>query len=191
MLSDRQEQIIDESIKIISERGIQGMTIKNLSKAIGISEPGIYRHFNSKTEIILGILTRFQELAISFSQNVKVQQINSVEKIRFIFSQMIQTFAENPSTVSVFFAEEIFNNEAILKNKIIEIGEMHAKTIEQIVIVGQADNIIRKDIDAKSLTLVLMGSLRFTVKSWDFFDHAFDLKQEGSKIIEVLTKILK
>ncbi|MCD4664213.1 MAG: TetR/AcrR family transcriptional regulator, partial [Bacteroidales bacterium] len=45
MLSDRQQQIIEESIKIIDEKGIQGLTIKNLSKAIGISEPGIYRHF--------------------------------------------------------------------------------------------------------------------------------------------------
>ena len=64
MLTERQQQIIEESIKIIDDKGIQGLTIKNLSKAIGISEPGIYRHFESKTEILLSILNNFKEMAI-------------------------------------------------------------------------------------------------------------------------------
>ncbi|MCK5675079.1 MAG: helix-turn-helix transcriptional regulator, partial [Spirochaetales bacterium] len=47
-LTKRQRQIIDISINIISERGIQDLTMKNLSSQLGISEPAIYRHFESK-----------------------------------------------------------------------------------------------------------------------------------------------
>lgn len=39
MLTKRQAEIIEKSILIIDEKGIQGLTIKSLSKAIGISEP--------------------------------------------------------------------------------------------------------------------------------------------------------
>ena len=53
MLTERQQEILDKSIEIISRKGIQGLTIKNLSKEIGISEPAIYRHFESKTDILL------------------------------------------------------------------------------------------------------------------------------------------
>jgi len=52
MLTDRQIEIINKSIDIIATKGIQGLTIKNLSKEIGISEPAIYRHFESKTDIL-------------------------------------------------------------------------------------------------------------------------------------------
>ncbi len=52
MLSERQIQIRDEATKLIASKGIQGFTIKNLSKAIGISEPGLYRHFESKVDIL-------------------------------------------------------------------------------------------------------------------------------------------
>ncbi|MBL6964026.1 MAG: helix-turn-helix transcriptional regulator, partial [Candidatus Marinimicrobia bacterium] len=52
--TERQDQIIQESIQLIAEKGIQGLTIKNISKAIGITEPAIYRHFDSKNDIILG-----------------------------------------------------------------------------------------------------------------------------------------
>ncbi|MCK5774772.1 MAG: TetR/AcrR family transcriptional regulator, partial [Bacteroidales bacterium] len=43
--SDRQRQIINESIQIIHIKGIQGLTIKNISLAIEVSEAAIYRHF--------------------------------------------------------------------------------------------------------------------------------------------------
>ena len=38
MKTKRQLEIIETSIKLISEKGIQGLTIKNISKEIGISD---------------------------------------------------------------------------------------------------------------------------------------------------------
>jgi len=64
MQTERQEQIIEKSISLIAQKGIQGFTIKNLSKAIGFSEPAaIYRHFKSKTSILLAILDNFKFMA--------------------------------------------------------------------------------------------------------------------------------
>ena len=52
----RQLQIIQESITLIAEKGIQGLTMKNLASAIGVSEPALYRHFKSKNDILSGII---------------------------------------------------------------------------------------------------------------------------------------
>ena len=191
MLSKRQEQIVEESIKIIDEKGIQGLTIKNLSKAIGISEPGIYRHFESKTEIILSILNNFKEMAEMLSGLMKDFQGTAIEKIEFMFSRMLELFSATPSMVSVIFSEEIFKNEELLKLKITEVLNTHATTIEHIIEKGQAENDVRKDIDLKTLALMIMGSLRLLVKRWDLNNHNFDLNNEGSKLISGLEKILK
>ncbi len=190
MLTDRQQQIIEESINIIDEKGIQGLTIKNLSKAIGISEPGIYRHFESKTEILLSILNNFKELAIMLSEMMETYEGTAIEKISFMFSKMLELFSETPSMVSVIFSEEIFKNEFVLKNKIIEILNLHAQTLENIVTKGQLEKNVREDIDNKSLALIAMGSLRLLVKKWDLNNHNFNLKTEGDKLIAVLGKVL-
>ena len=191
MLSERQQQIIDESINIIDEKGIQGLTIKNLSKAIGISEPGIYRHFESKTEILLSILNNFKEMAIMLSELMETYEATAIEKIRFMFSKMLELFSETPSMVSVIFSEEIFKNEEVLKIKIVEILNLHAQTIENIISKGQSEKNIRQDIDEKSLALLAMGSLRLLVKRWDLNNHNFNLSAEGKKLITVLSKVLE
>lgn len=190
MLTERQEQIIEESIKIIDEKGIQGLTIKNLSKAIGISEPGIYRHFESKTEILLSILNNFKEMAIMLSGIMETYEASAIEKISFMFSKMLELFSETPSMVSVIFSEEIFKNEEVLKNKIVEILNLHAQTLENIISKGQLEKNVREDIDEKSLALMAMGSLRLLVKKWDLNNHNFNLKTEGNKLIAVLSKVL-
>ena len=190
MLSERQQQIIEESIKIIDEKGIQGLTIKNLSKAIGISEPGIYRHFESKTEILLSILNNFKEMAIMLSEMMETLEISAIEKIRFMFSKMLELFSETPSMVSVIFSEEIFKNEEVLKIKIVEILNLHAQTLENIISKGQSEKNVREDIDEKSLALIAMGSLRLLVKKWDMNNHIFNLNTEGNKLITVLGKVL-
>jgi AcrR family transcriptional regulator len=190
MLSDRQQQIIEESIKIIDDKGIQGLTIKNLSKAIGISEPGIYRHFESKTEILLTILNNFKDMAIVLSGLMKDFEGTAIEKITFMFSRMLDLFSETPSLVSVIFSEEIFKNEELLKLKITEVLNLHAQTIEDIIATGQKEKNVRQDIELKTLALIIMGSLRLLVKRWDLNNHNFDLRKEGHKLLEGLNKIL-
>ncbi len=188
--TDRQTEIMEAALNLISKKGIQGLTLKNISKKIGISEPAIYRHFASKTDILLSILSNFKEMAVMLSNMMKGYQAPASEKINFLFSRMLELFTETPSMVSVIFSEEIFKNEPVLKTRIIEILNLHAQTIENIILKGQEEDNTRTDVDAKNLTLIAMGSFRLLVKKWDLNNHNSNLSDEGNNLIEMLNKIL-
>ncbi|MCK5846625.1 MAG: TetR/AcrR family transcriptional regulator [Bacteroidales bacterium] len=183
MQTERQIQIIDVSMELIADKGIQGFTIKNLSHAIGISEPAIYRHFKSKTDILLTVLNNFKEMGEMMSMIVSNDD-TAIQKIEFMFSKMLEIFTEQPSIISIIFSEEIFKNETVLKTTIIDILNIHQNNIESIIEKGQLDNNVRKDIDKSSFALIFMGSLRLLVKRWDLNDHNFNLEKEGEKLID-------
>ncbi len=191
MQTERQKEIIEAGLELITEKGIQGMTIKNLSKKIGISEPAIYRHFESKTEILLSILGNFKDMAVMLSKMMETFEATAIEKLTFMFSKMLELFSENPSIVSVIFSEEIFKNEEVLKIQMVSMLNLHAQTIEAIIQKGQQENNVRTDIDEKSLALLSMGAFRLLVKRWDLNDHNFDLTKEGEKLTGILGKIIK
>jgi AcrR family transcriptional regulator len=190
ILTERQTEIIDKSIDIIGTKGIQGLTIKNLSKVIGISEPAIYRHFDSKTAILITILDNFKEMASFMGASMKDNNGTAMAKIEFMFSQIIGIFTESPSFISVIFSEEIFRNNSILKGKIIEIMDQNEQTIETIIKQGQEKGEIRTDIDGNTLALIIMGTLRFRVKLWDLKNYHGNMIQEGAELIETLRLIL-
>jgi AcrR family transcriptional regulator len=191
MLSERQEQIIAESIKLIDEKGIQGLTIKNLSKAIGISEPGIYRHLESKTDILLSILKNFEEMSSFMNEVIKEGEGTTISKIEFMFSKIIELFSVEPSHISVVFSEELFKNDEALKSKIIEIMNMKEKAIEDIILEGQNNGEVRNDIGNKTLALIVIGALRFRIKQWDLRNQHKNLEEEGQELIKGLRLILE
>jgi len=45
-------RILNEALKIFSIKGIRETTIKDIARAVGITEGAIYRHFDSKEQIV-------------------------------------------------------------------------------------------------------------------------------------------
>ncbi len=190
-MTRRQYEIVEKSIDIIANKGIQGLTIKNLAREIGISEPAIYRHFKSKIDILLAILKNFDELSSFMDEALKDSPESAIHKIELMFTKIIQIFYEEPSHISVVFSEEIFKNDKKLQNKIVDIMNSKVTTIADILSEGQNNGEIRKDIDNKTLAMIVVGSLRFMVKKWDLTNQHKNLHEEGMKLINGLTLILK
>ncbi len=191
MKTARQIEIAETALDLISEKGIQGMTMKNLSKKIGISEPAIYRHYENKIEILIAILDIFKEnVATIFQQELHANR-TALEKIEDLFMQHFNSFSRNPSLVSVIFSEEIFRNEPTLISKIYEVIEKNAAILRSIIQQGQARNEIRSDIGANHLAIVIMGSLRLFVKQWQFNNYVFDLNVKGKELVTSIINLLR
>ena len=189
-LTQRQGEIINFSIEIIGEKGIQALTIKNIAQKLGVSEPAIYRHFKSKTAILLAILDTFEELFEFISDSLATQEISTLEKIEFIFSRITAIFVASPAYVSVIFSEELFKNEESLQSKINSLMETKARVINEIIADGQKTEEIRRDIEAETLALMVMGSLRLLVKQWDLKNQRDTIEQDSKKLINALALVL-
>ena len=52
----RKRQIVQKTLELIAEVGIQGATMSRIAEVVGISEPSLYSHFSSRQEILLAAL---------------------------------------------------------------------------------------------------------------------------------------
>jgi AcrR family transcriptional regulator len=184
MTTERQQEIIETAFGLINEKGIQGLTIKNLSKRLGITEPAIYRHFDNKIKILTAILDLLKKNTSEIFESELKSDQTAIKKVEQLFEKHFKSFAEMPSLASVVFSEEIFRNEEKLISKISEVIEYNNQTLKSILKEGQEKSEIRNDIDADHLVIFIMGALRLFVKKWQFSDFTFNLEKEGAKLIE-------
>jgi TetR/AcrR family transcriptional regulator, fatty acid metabolism regulator protein len=191
MQTERQKEILDTALDLISQKGIQGLTIKNLSKKIGISEPAIYRHYENKIEILLKILDLFKESSGSIFEEALQSEFGSIHKIELLFSRHFSKFAENPTLVSVIFSEEIFRSEPALIEKIAEVINRNSQILRKIIVAGQEGGEIRNDLEAGHIAIIIMGSLRLFVKQWQFSGYKFNLEKEGQKLIDSVKLLIR
>lgn len=190
MITERQQEIIETALGLINEKGIQGLTIKNLSKRLDITEPAIYRHFENKIQILIALLDLLKRNTNGIFESELNSDEPAVQKIERLFEKHFKSFAEMPSFASVVFSEEIFRNEKKLISKISEVIEHNNQTLLAIIKEGQQKNEIRNDIEAGHLVIFIMGALRLFVKKWQFSGFSFNLEKEGTKLIESVKRLI-
>ncbi len=191
MLSDRQQQIIDESIKLIDSKGIQGFTIKNLSKEVGISEPGIYRHFENKFAILSAILDSFK-MSVFEHQAASLNKSNDpLVKLRIFADNIFDIFTQNPALITVIFSEEIYKNEKQLSYRINEIQVFNENLIASLLIELRQNKKLPGHVNIESFILMFFGSIRLLAKKWKISDYSFDLKAKGHELLTSLLNTIK
>ena len=190
MQTERQKEITEVALELISEKGIQGLTIKNLAKKIGITEPAIYRHFNSKIDILIAVLDLFKQNTEELFEKEFNNDRKSIDKIEHLFTRHFATFSATPALVSVIFSEEIFRSEPVLIEKISEVMGKNDKIFTAIINNGQKTGEIRTDIEANHLSTLILGALRLFVKKWQLSTFSFDLSEEGKHLIDSIKLLI-
>ncbi len=187
----RQQEIINTAIELIAEKGIQELTIKNLSNKIGIAESAIYRHFASKMDILVSILSLFHLNSEQMNQALNDTQIAPLQKLNKLLEDRFSHFAANPTIATVIFSEELFRNDRRLSDRIYEIIKTNQELIIGILRAGQQSGDFRTDFDPEEMAFMIMGGMRLIVTQWRFSEYEFDLQQKGQRFWHTIETLIK
>ena len=201
-LTERQSEIVEKAITLISEKGIQHFTIKNLAERMNISEPALYRHFNSKLAILHSILIMFEEKSRdifsdagsingNINDNADAYNTNYLNLLELFFQKLLNLIYNNRTLSSVIFSEEIFQNDKSLSDAVFHIMETRQQKIITLARAGQNNKTLRQDISAKHISLIIIGTLRFLITQWKLSDYSFNLLKEGKDLWVSIRKILE
>lgn len=58
---ERRQAIIEASSKLFAERGFRGVTTREIAQAVGVSEPVLYQHFQTKQDLYQAIIESISE----------------------------------------------------------------------------------------------------------------------------------
>jgi AcrR family transcriptional regulator len=189
--TERQNEIVNKAVDLIANSGIQSLTIKNLSGAIGVSEPALYRHFANKYAILDAVLESFREVASEVLKKEADGEDGSLVKIGHFIQDRYKRADENPNMAKVMFSEEIFQDDPRLAAKVLQIMHSHKESIHRIIQEGQNNGEIRADFDSLVLFRIIFGPLRLLIKQWCLSNFAFDLLKEGKSLWKATEIMIK
>ncbi|NLF94366.1 MAG: TetR/AcrR family transcriptional regulator [Oligosphaeraceae bacterium] len=185
-LTKRQNEIVDQALSLTAAGGMQNLTVTNLSAALGISEPALYRHFKNKSEIVKAMINRF-DADVPTEQPGK----HGFEAIGAFIQARLEQVCANPHLARVMFAEEIFMGESKLYTYLLAMMHKHKAELGGYFAEAQAAGEIQPDIPLDTLYRVVMGPVRLLIKQWGMSEGGFDLRVKGAELLAVLRKMLK
>ena len=190
--TDRQIEIMEAATLRIDQYGIQELTIKNLSADLGLSEAALYRHFKSKKDIMLGLLSYFIfEMKERIATIISKEDNTPSEQLKEIFASQLKTFLMKPAIVSVIFSEGIFQFNKDLSEKVSTMMELMQTQIGAIIKKGQDEGTYLELIGSATISTIIMGSMRMTVLKWKLSGHKSNLIKDGNTVLKGLLKMIE
>lgn len=188
--SKRQQEIIESAGKLLMQKGVKGLTTKNLALEMNFSESALYRHFKNKEDIIVLLLDYLGSNIKERLNIISEKNSTSEEKLKQLFSSQFEFFNQNTHFVVAILSEGLFDESEKINQSIMKIIHYKMELITKIIEVGKENNEFTKSIETQEIVHIIMGSFRMMMLKWKFSKFEIDLTNQGNKIMDTVIKLL-
>ena len=80
--ASRRQQILETAAELFAARGFHGVSVADLGAAVGISGPGLYKHFAGKDAVLAEMLVSISEELLSVGRQRAAEAPDAVAAVR-------------------------------------------------------------------------------------------------------------
>ena len=146
----RREQLIDVATKLFAKRGYDATTTAAIAEAAGVTEPILYRHFDSKQELFVAIVRSVSEQTLNHWKEIIGDVADPAEQIRRIAGEFPEHVRHLADAYHVIHGALATSRD----KKVLAVMKEHYAQIERffvhIVSVGQEQGVFRPQLDPKA-----------------------------------------
>lgn len=189
--SKRQQEIIASAGKLLMEKGIKGLTTKNLAQEMGFSESALYRHFTNKEDIVVLLL---QHLAASMKTRLDAiaqSEATATAKLTTVFNSQFRFFSENPHYVVAILSEGLFDESEKINQAILQLIHYKTQLIANLFEEGKQQKEFNIELATPDMVHITVGCFRMMMLKWKFSQFQIDLIQQGNAIMATNFNLMK
>ena len=98
---ERREQILDVAARLFAERGFHGVSVGDIGKAVGVSGPALYKHFDSKDAVLAEMLVAISERLLTEARERVARASGPVDALARLVDWHVEFALAQPSLIVV------------------------------------------------------------------------------------------
>ncbi|OAA18053.1 transcriptional regulator [Frankia sp. EI5c] len=99
--SSRREELLSAAAHLFAERGFRGVGIEQIGAAVGISGPGIYRHFPSKDAMLVELLVGISQHLLEGAREARRTGVGAAETLDRLIRGHVAFALDHPELIVI------------------------------------------------------------------------------------------
>ncbi|SHJ05841.1 TetR/AcrR family transcriptional regulator [Desulfosporosinus lacus] len=180
------ESLILSTIEVISEKGLQGLTTREVAKRQGISESTIFKHYKSKNELILAVLEYFSQYDQAIIESLKLRDYTPIEAITYFVEAYVTYYENYPEITAITLSCEGLMCEPELNAVVYNIFIKRFNSVKSLITEAKHKKVLAKEVDPGSMADLIIGLERASVLRWRMDNYNFSLKEHTLSALKML-----
>ena len=160
----RAPEIIEAAARVFAERGFHGATTQDIANVLGIRQASLYYYFSSKEAALELVCLRGVEGFFEAGKAIAARPESAQERLSLLITSHLSPLLDRSSFVKVFLNERQ-HLPAESRRRIGRWSRGLERIFEQVIEEGLASGEFRADLDARLVTLGILGMCN-AASSW-------------------------
>lgn len=160
--SDTKTQILNVAQGLIQERGVNGMSFKDISEIIGIRRASIHHHFETKEKLLEVLITRYSQQYGGTATEIVESDASAKQKLMRYMKLFLKTAEADPpdkACLCGMMAAEIDSIGAEAAQLVVDYSESSVQKIANILRQGQEEGDFQFNGDVNAMARMIFSFL--------------------------------
>jgi AcrR family transcriptional regulator len=153
--AERQREIVEATVQLLGEYGLQGVTVSRIAAAVGIARGALYQHFPDREAVLEAALAVWGERSSTWLTNPSGADIPE-RLLNIAATHTTRLPSEYNSFVRPFYQLLASNREPRLTRKITERQQKDFRYLVELVEEGKHQGSIRSDVESEDVAWSLL-----------------------------------
>ena len=181
---DRKREIVMAAIRLAGDVGPDRLTTQHLADAVGLTQPAIFRHFATKSDIWRAV---GEHIAKALSKEKTDPQVeNPLECLRDLVFDHLGSIARTPAIPAILFSRELHVENDQLRQHFEKLMQSRRENFAGLFAKARDNGDITPRVAPEDAAALVLATIQGIAMRWSLENKSFDLQTEGTRLISSL-----
>lgn len=181
----RKTEIINATLRLADKLGPERLTTEAVADAVGLTQPGIFRHFPKKQDLWEAVAAKVGTMMEVCWQKAQKGDAGATDRIRALIGAQLRLIQATPAIPAILFSRELHTRNKGLRTAFFGLMNRFHRLISDLVAHARATGELRADLDSDDAAFLIIGLVQGLALRWSISGRNFDLMEEGSRLLEL------
>ncbi len=164
--AERQEQIVDATLRLLASTPIESLTTRQLAVELGLSQPALFRHFASRDALMLAVVAHGRARLEAIAAELVGGGERALVQLRSLGGALLAHVEAHPGLPRLLFATAT-PAAGPLRVALAQVVAMQAALLGELVRQGQLEGDLDPAVDPDRAATLFLGMVQGLVLRWE------------------------
>lgn len=181
----RKAEIIDATLRLADKLGPDRLTTEAIADAVGLTQPGIFRHFPKKQDLWEAVAARIGSMMEASWKKAHNGNAPATHGIHALISAQLRLIQSTPAIPAILFSRELHTKNKGLRTAFFGLMSRFHRLLAELATQARDAGELRNDLDPDDTAFLIIGLVQGLVVRWSISGRDFNLTEEGYRLLEL------